>query len=191
MRLVTFAVRLDASPVLEMLVDDAPLLGAHRIELDALAVTQRLLGGPISPGSQSFAATLPVAGRIDDNPLALAYPAKSSLVGKQLQSVDRLPAFADQQAVVVVAGNGSSDPVVLLLDLDLAIEIKLIENTLNNLPNPLRRLLWPVVSSSHVVQSMRDSLGAAGPVTEWGPPPLPVAKASSGVVPPFDATPRE
>jgi hypothetical protein len=144
-----------------VLVYDAALLGAHRVELNALAVAKRLLGGPIGARGQRFAAPLPVAGRVDDNPLALPHSAKSGLVGKQLQCIDRLPPFPDQQSVVVIATDGSGDPVVLLANLNLATEVKLIENALNNLPNPLSRLPWPVVSSSHAVQSMRDRLEAA------------------------------
>ena len=191
MRLVAFAVRLNAGPILEVLVDDAALLRTHRIQLDALAATQRLLGSPVGPSGQGFAAPLAVAGSVDDDPLALTHAAESRLVGEQLQRVDGLAALADQQPVIVVALNGGSDAVVLHPNLDLTTEVKLIENALNNLPNPLRGLLWPVVSCGHAVQSMHESAGAAGPVIEWGPPPLPVAKASSGVVPPFDATPRE
>ncbi len=191
MRLVTFAISLDAGPLLEVLVDDAALLRAHRIQLDALAAAQCLLGSPIGPRRQGFAATLAVTGRVDNNPLALAHPAEGRLVGKQLQRIDRLPALTNQQTVIVVTGNGSCDAVVLLPNLDLTVEVKLIENALDNLPNPLSGLLWPVVSCGHAVQSMHESVGAAGPVIEWGPPPLPVAKASSGAVPPFDATPRE
>jgi hypothetical protein len=149
MRLVAFAECLDAGPLLEVLVDDSPLLGAHRIQLNVLAAAKRLLGGPIGPRCQRFATALAVARSVDHNPLALAHPAKGCLVGKQLQGIDRLPAFPNQQAVIVIATNGSSNPVVLLANLDLAIEVKLIENALNNLSNPLRRLLWPVVSSSH------------------------------------------
>ncbi len=149
MRLVTFTVSLDPSPLLEVLVDDPPLLCTHRVQLDALAVAKRLLGGTIGSRGQRLTTPLAVSRRVDHNPLSLPQAAKGRLVGEQLQSIDRLAPFADQQPVIVVAINGSSDPVVLLANLDLAIEVKLIENALNNLPNPLRGLLWPVVSSSH------------------------------------------
>ena len=60
------------------------------------------------PGRRGTSAS-PCGGRgtggVDDHPLALAHPPESSLVGDQLQGVDRLPPFADQQPVILVAGD--------------------------------------------------------------------------------------
>ena len=101
--LVALAVGLDPGALLEALVDDAALLGAHRVHLDDVVGAQRLLGGAVGAALERLAAALAVAGGVDDDPFALAQAAEGGLVAEQLQGVDRLAPFADQQAVVVLA----------------------------------------------------------------------------------------
>ena len=101
--LVALAVGLDPGALFQPLVDDAALLGAHRVHLDDVVAAQRLLGGAVGAALEGLAPALAVAGGVDDDPLALAQAAEGGLVAEQLQGVDRLAAFADQQAVVVLA----------------------------------------------------------------------------------------
>src|SRR5687768_11302426 len=70
-RLVAFAVGLDARAVFEVLVHDAALLCAHRVKFDRPLAADRLLRGTVGPGLQRLAPALAVAGDIDDHPLAL------------------------------------------------------------------------------------------------------------------------
>jgi len=161
-RLVAFAVGLDPSALLEMLVHNPPLLGAHRVHLDGLISAQRLLRRPIGTGRKRVPPSLPVPRRVDHNPLAIPQAPERSLVGKQLQRVDRLPPLADQQPVVIAPHNRSSDPIVILDDLNVTVEVQLIENPLDKLPNPLRRHLRPIGNLTHEAQSIgggRDRLG--------------------------------
>ena len=94
---------------------------------------KRLLGGAVGAALEGLAAALAVAGGVDDDPFALAQAAEGGLVAEQLQGVDRLAAFADQEAVVVVALDRDGDAVVVLLDLDLAVEVELVEDALDQL----------------------------------------------------------
>ena len=104
--LVALAVGLDPGALFEPFVDDAALLGAHRVHLDHVVVAQRLLGGAVGAALERLAPPLAVAGGVDDDPFALAQAAEGGLVAEQLQGVDRLAPFADQQAVVVLAVDG-------------------------------------------------------------------------------------
>ena len=106
--LVALAVGLDPGALFQPLVDDAALLGAHRVHLDHVVAAQRLLGGAVGAALERLAAALAVAGGVDDDPFALAQAAEGGLVAEQLQGVDRLAAFADQQAVVVLALDGDA-----------------------------------------------------------------------------------
>src|SRR5690349_17428231 len=128
--LVALAVGLDPGAIFQPFVDDPPFLRAHRIHLDDAVVAERLVGGPIGPALERLAAALAVAGSVDDHALALAQAAEGGLVAEQLQGIDRLPSFADQEAVVVLALDGQQDAVVVLLDHDLAVEIELVEDAL-------------------------------------------------------------
>src|SRR5258706_2012269 len=147
--LVAFAVGLDAGAVFEVFVHDAPFLRAHRVHLDGDAAVQRLLSGSVGPSSKHLSATLPVAGSVEDDPLAVPHPAEGRLEAEQLQRVDRLPPFANQQPVIVLAGDHRLDPVVVLANLNLTIEVKLVQDPLNKLPNPLSRLLRPFRLITH------------------------------------------
>src|ERR1700742_3003015 len=130
MGLVALAVRLYPRAVLEPLVNDSALLGAHRVHLDQAAVAERLLGCPVGPALERLAASLAVARRVEQDALALAHAAEGGLVTKQLQRVDRLAPFADQQAVILAADDGGSDPLAVLLDLHIAVEVELAHGEL-------------------------------------------------------------
>ena len=110
---------------------------------------ERLLGGAVGAALERLAASLAVAGGVDDDPLALTQAAEGGLVAEQLQGVDRLPAFADQQAVVVLAQNGDRDPLVVLADLDLALEIELVEHALDQIAGAICGAVWPVGGLRH------------------------------------------
>ena len=132
-------------------MDDAALLGAHRVHLDDPVGAQRLLGGAGGAGGEDLAAALAVAGGVEQDPLALADPAEGGLVAEQLQRVDRLAAAADQEPVVVVAADDRFDRLVVLGDLDIALEVELVEDALDELAHPLRRLLRPLPLLTRVI----------------------------------------
>src|SRR4051812_24845274 len=160
MGLVAFAVGLDAGAVLEVLVDDAPLLGAHLVHLDGAVALEGPLGSAIGPGDEDLAPALPVARGIEDDPLALAHTPEGSLVAEQLQRVDRLAAFADQEPVVVVAVDDDVDAVVSLADLNLTFKVKLVEALLDELPHSLGRLRRPIpvsIAHSPILSTARGS----------------------------------
>ena len=145
--LVALAVGLDPGALFQPFVHDPPFLRAHRVHLDDAIVAQRLLGGPVGAALERLAAPLAVAGGVDDHPLALAQAAEGRLVAEQLQGVDRLPAFADQEAVVVLALDREQDALVVLLDDDLAVEVELVQDALDELLRSLGGVVGPVVAS--------------------------------------------
>src|SRR5690242_6418504 len=144
MRLLTLAVGLDLRAFLEVLMDDPALLRAHLVQLDRPAVRQRLLRRPIRAGGQRLPPPLAVAGGVDRHALALADPAKGRLVAEELESVNRLAAPADQEAVVVVPDHLGLDRRFTLLDLHLTLEVKLVEDAGEQQAHALRRLGWPI-----------------------------------------------
>src|SRR3954452_24171455 len=131
--LVALAVSLDAGALLQPFVNDAAFLRAHRIHLDDAVVGERLLGCPVRPPLERLPAPLPIASCVDDHPFTLADPAEGRLVAEQLQRVDRLTAFADQEPVIVLALDREEDSLVVLLDHDLAVEVELVEYALDQL----------------------------------------------------------
>src|SRR4051794_36984338 len=145
--LVAFAVGLDPGALFEVLVHDPALLGGHLVHLDRAIAVEGLLCSPIGTRDQDLATALAVPGGIHHDAFALPHPAESGLIAEQLQSVDRLPSFADQEAVVVLACNKGLDPVVALADLDVALEVELGEDALDQLTDPVHRLLRPLPSS--------------------------------------------
>src|SRR5882757_2926554 len=92
--LVALAVGLDAGALFEAFVDDATLLGAHRVHFDDVVVGEGLLGGAVGTALARLAAPRAVAGGVDDDAFAVAQAAEGRLVTEQLQGVDRLPSFA-------------------------------------------------------------------------------------------------
>src|SRR6188472_2048720 len=75
--LVAFAVGLDAGAILEVLVDDTALLGAHLVHLDRAVALEGALGGAIGASDEDLAAALSIAGGVEDDPLTLAHPSES------------------------------------------------------------------------------------------------------------------
>src|ERR1044072_879905 len=158
-RLVAFAVGLDAGALFGVFVHAPPFLGAHRVHLDRDVAVQRLLGGAVGACRQHLAPFLPVAGGVEHDPLAVPHAAEGRLEAEQLQRVDRLPALADQQPVVVLAPHDGLDPLVILTNLHLTVQIQLIENPLDKLPDPLSGLLRPIRTVAHARQpipALRD-----------------------------------
>src|SRR5829696_6593205 len=165
-----------------MLVDHAALLGAHLVHLDSAVAVEGTLSGAVGAGDENLPAPLAVAGGVEHDALALAHAAESGLVAEQLQRVDRLPAFADQQAVVVLAADDDVDPIVPLLDLNLTFKVKLVEGLLDQLPDPLRRLRrpFPVSIAAHRRDPTpaRVALSRKSEVTTRGARGVPLGKVS-------------
>ncbi len=128
---------------------DPPFLGAHRVHLDGDVAVQSLLGSTIGAGGEHLPSTLSVARCVEHDPLAVTQATEGGLEAKELERIDRLPALADQQPKVVIAGNDGLNPLIVLPNLNLTIKVKLVENPLNKLPNPLRRLLRPFGGVAH------------------------------------------
>ena len=121
-------------------MDDPPLVRAHRVHLDGLLVPDRILGGQVGPAAQGLALAPAIAGRVDRDPLALLAAAEGGLVAEQLDRVDRLAVAADQQADVLAVDVGA-DLVLALLDRDRGVQAELLDDPLEQRPNPLGRLL--------------------------------------------------
>jgi hypothetical protein len=132
-----------------VLVHHPPLLGAHLVELDRPVAAERLLGGAVGTALEHLAPALAVAGGVEEDPLALPHAEEGGLVAEQLQRVDRLPAAADQQAVVVVALDNRLDRLLVLGDLDVALEVELVEDALDHLAHALGGLLRPLLRLRH------------------------------------------
>ena len=115
---------------------------------------KRLLSRPVCPRGKRLPPPLPIPGSVDNHPLALPHSPEGRLVGDQLQRIDRLPPFADQQPVIVLALNGCRNPPIVLEDLDLPIEVKLVEHLLDKLPNPLGGLRRPIRDLTHSASSL-------------------------------------
>src|ERR1044072_4073795 len=110
------------------------------------------LGGAVGPCRHPLAPFLPVAGGVERDPLAVPHAAEGRLEAEQLQRVDRLPALDDQQPVVVLAPHDGLDPLVLLTNPPLPVQIQLIETPLDKLPDPLSGLLRPIRTVAHARQ---------------------------------------
>ncbi len=156
-RLVPFAIGLDPGPLFEVFVHHAPFLGAHRVHLDGDIAVQRLLSRPIRPRRKHLTPTLPVARGIEHNPLTIAQPTESGLKAKKLQGIDRLSPFSDQKPKIILTGNDSLNPLLVLPNLNLTIKVKLIEHTLHKLPNPLSGLLRPFGGVTHPTHPIQAS----------------------------------
>ena len=90
---------------------------------------------------ERLAAPLAVAGGVDGDPLALALAAEGGAVAEQLQGVERLAAAADQDAeVVALALDPAEDPLLVLLDLDLGVEVEGVGDLLEHGGHPARRV---------------------------------------------------
>src|SRR5688572_32941089 len=112
--LLALAVGLDPGPVLEMGVDDAALLSAHRLELDRAPGALHSLGGAIRLAMKDLLPLLAIPGGVDDHPLPLPAAAERGPVAEELQGIDRLAPAADQKPEVV-ALDPDGDLLVLLL----------------------------------------------------------------------------
>ena len=138
MGLIAFAIGLDLSPLFEMLVHNAPLRGAHRVELDRAVVCKRLLRGAVGACDQQLSALLAIPGRIEHDPLALTHPQEGGLIAEQLQGIDRLASFSNQQAIaLIVTLDHEFNLLVVLMNLNLTLEVKLRKNALYELLRPL------------------------------------------------------
>lgn len=143
-------------------MNHTPFLSAHRVHLDQAAVRERLLGGPVGPALERLAPPLAVAGRIDDHPFALAETAEGGLVAEELESVDRLPPFADQEAVILLALDREQDPVIVLVDDNLAVEVELVEDSLYEVLGALGGIVGPVIALRHGREAIPPPKNARG-----------------------------
>src|SRR5262249_10710056 len=96
--LLAFAHRAHALVVLQPLVDEPALRGAHRLELDARALAQRLLGAADGDGFERPAAAVAVAGGVDHDVHPVGKPAARDRPGEHLHRVDRGTVLADQES---------------------------------------------------------------------------------------------
>src|SRR6185437_7694514 len=110
----TLAEGLDPGALLEVLVDDAPLGCGHRVELDLPAGLQSPLGSPLGLTLDRLAATIPVAGGVDEHSLAVLATAERRPIAEELHGVDRRAAPADEQSDVLPVD--SADDLLLLVD---------------------------------------------------------------------------
>ncbi len=163
-RLVPFAVGLNAGAIFEVFVHNPPFLSAHRIHLNSDVALQRLLGGTVRSRGEHITPSLAVARGIEHHPFAVTQAPKGGLKAEQLQRVDRLAAFADQQPKVILAGNDGLDPLIVLPNLNLTIKVKLVQDPLHKLPNPLSRLLRPFRLATHAQHLMPAGEGDGGRV---------------------------
>ncbi len=81
-------------------------------------------------------AALPVTGGVDHHPLPLLDPAKRRPVAEQLHRVDRLATAPDQKAHVLPI-HPADDPLGVLVDLDLAVDLERVDDPLEDRPHPL------------------------------------------------------
>src|SRR5688500_13640799 len=109
-------VRLDVVAILEVLVDDLALGGAHRVERDRAAapdrVGRRLLGLPVA---RLLAAAAIPGGIAYHAHAAAAALAIGDLERQMLDGVDGLPVAPDEQAHVL-ALEYAADHLAVLLD---------------------------------------------------------------------------
>src|SRR4029077_4041391 len=103
--------------------------------------------GAVRASHQDLATSLAIAGGVEHDAFALTHAAEGGLVAQQLQSVDRLPSFADQQPVVVFPADDRVDPVVVLAHLNLTFKVKLVKDSLDELSDPLGRRFRPLPGS--------------------------------------------
>ncbi len=161
-------------------MDDAPFLGTHRVHLNRDVALQRLLRSPIGPRSQNLPATLSVAGNVEHNPFSVPEAPKRRLESKQLQGVDGLTSFADQQPVIIVARDDGLDPLIVLGDLNLTIKVELVENPLDKLLNPRSGLLRPFTLITHAPHPIPVSEVGCSSAQQRRPTPVPPAQQETG-----------
>lgn len=127
----------------------SPLLGGHRIHLDRVPGAQSLLGGAIRSRLQRLPPPLSIPRGIHNNPFALTHSLEGRLIAKELDRIDRLPPLTNQQPVIVIPFNHGLNPMIVFMNGDLPIQIKLIKDAFNKLPHAIRRLRRPVKFLTH------------------------------------------
>jgi len=119
---LAFAVGLDVLAIPQILVHQAPLGGRQSIQRHRAGVLQCLLRGAIRLAFQGFRATRAISSRIYDKSLALILLAEGYPQGKVLERIDGLAVASDNQSEVV-AVNGSTQDLCVLLHPDVGVEI--------------------------------------------------------------------
>jgi hypothetical protein len=133
-----------------VLVHDPALVGAHVLHLDRAALADGVLGGHVGLALQGLALAVAVAGGVNADPLAVRPPLEGDLVAEQLHGVDRLPMAPDQQPDVLTV-DGPANLILVLIDGDIGLEPKLVNDALEQNTHALDRLIR---------QSLHGSLGS-------------------------------
>src|SRR5262249_19867173 len=120
-------------------VDDAAIVRGHRVHLDRLPMTNRVLGGHVGAAAERFALPTAIARSIDGDALAVLPPAERGLVAEQLHGVDRLSVPADQQADVLALDIGP-DLLVALVNRDGGVQAEFLDDALEQRSYSLCRL---------------------------------------------------
>src|SRR5215207_476140 len=138
-----FGVRLDVLAVLEVLVHDLALGGAHGVQRDGPPAPDRIDGRLIGLAVQRLLAARPVARSVDDHADApTATIAVGRLEGQVLDGVDGLAVAPDEEAEVV-AGEDAVNAFLVLLHAHLGVEAERSLDHLEHLPHALGGL-WPL-----------------------------------------------
>src|SRR5687767_2048850 len=106
MGLVALAVRLDVGALAEVGVDDLALGGGHRLELDGLAVLERLGRGAIRIAVERLSSPLAVTRSVHDDHLPRLAVGEGDTGGEILQGVDGGAMTADERTEVVAVDGG-------------------------------------------------------------------------------------
>src|SRR5690606_2425038 len=104
---IAFALALgrDALDGRERHVDDPPIVGRHRAEVDGLTGAPALLGGPPGQILQALDVPLAIAARIHHHdPTLVAANLDQDLAHEMLERIHHLPAAPDDPLGVVLAG---------------------------------------------------------------------------------------
>src|SRR5579871_3591906 len=137
-RLLALAVCLDVVARLEVLVDHLALQRAHRLERHRPSVVYRRLGRLVGRSSQRRGASLPIAAGVDDQSLAIVASTEGDPIRQVLDGVDGLAVRTDDRPQVL-AREFRRNPVGVLTDPHLGIDVELVRDPVEQLLNASRR----------------------------------------------------
>src|SRR4051794_1870940 len=131
-------VRLHVLAVLEVLVHDLALGGAHGVERDRAAAAHGVVGRLVGLAVERLGAAVAVAGGVDDHPLRPVLRRGGGAVGQVLHRVDGGAVAADEEPEVARVERRADDA-LLLLDLDVGLEGKSVVDALEQLADAVGR----------------------------------------------------
>src|SRR3954465_16051295 len=103
-------VRLHVVAVLEVLVHDLALRGAHGVERDRAAAAHGVVGRLVGLAVERLGAAVAVAGGVDDHPLRPVLRGGGGAVGQVLHRVDGGAVAADEEPEVAGGGRPRKSP---------------------------------------------------------------------------------